>query len=231
MKKLEELIKRIAEELISLENERETYEEAIKEIEKALKEKRQVDINELFEVCRYFNIDEEDLVVYPGLKDEGKKLKEKYSRLKPTDLKFYLAICNLLNIIGNYKTNFEKGTDFLKYLKKLAEQNLEKVKKAKKIKDLELKSLIRFKDKIEEVKKFLETEKENIRELKLKEYPQAAVLFAYFKAKKGEGKRRRKLIEITKKGKYFEIKKEILTKILSHPPITQKVETTSKMTS
>jgi thymidine phosphorylase len=215
MKRLEELTNKIAEELISLENEKETFEEAIREIEKALREKRKIDINGLLEICRYFNGAEEDLVVYPELKDEDKKLKEKYSRLKPTDLKFYLAICNLLNILENYKTDFERGTDFLRYLKKLAEQNLQKVKKAKKIKDLELKSLIRFRDKIEEVKKFLEREKGNIRELKLKEYPQAAVLFVYFKAKKGEGKRRRKLVEVTRKGKYFELKKEILKNLIS----------------
>jgi hypothetical protein len=229
MERLKKLINQIAEELISLGNERGVYEEAIREIEKRIREKRQVDTNELLEACRYFNIDEEDLVIYPELQKEYQRLKERYSRLKAADLKFHLAICNLLNTLENYKTNFERGTDFLKYLKKLAEQKLQHTKKERRIKSLELKSLIRFKDKIEEIKKFLEAEKENIRELKLKEYPQALVIFAYFKDRRK--RKRQKLVEVSKKGKFFEIKKEILKRIISYPPITQKVETTSKMTS
>jgi len=116
------------EDLISLETEREVLEKGLEALNVAVEKGLYIEPETLNELKVLFFTDDEDLVFNPELEKTVQNLTQKYSHiLGSDDENFYLALTNLLEILGETPEKFFPKN--LKTLKLIAENKLISVQK------------------------------------------------------------------------------------------------------
>jgi len=208
-REIQQLGQQLGEDLISLQNEKEILEKSIEAINKILKAKLHIEPKTIEDLKTYFLTDEEDLVLYPEKEKEIQRILTECDNILNDDEKYnmYQNLINLLMLLDENPrayspTNIEK----LQILKNKAKAKLEKVRREYRQKHSELTQLRRFEKKLEELKKM----QNKIDEVKIEESKHFWELIGYGFTPK---KKRIRLINLRKRGKYFHLKRDLLLEL------------------